>query len=138
MRILRWLPSLVLMAVIFWLSSIPGEKVGQVAEPVVARIETSVPATLKLELDWLKIGHVIGYAGLGVALQFAYRPTRERRTSFLLAILTCAAYALTDEFHQGFVPGRHASLSDVALDLAAAVSCLLFFELMGKRKRAID
>ena len=38
-----------------------------------------------------------------------------------LALLLCVVYALTDEGHQTFVPGRTASLYDVALDSTGAL-----------------
>ncbi|MGD0670864.1 MAG: VanZ family protein [Candidatus Binatus sp.] len=38
-----------------------------------------------------------------------------------LALLLCVVYALTDEGHQAFVPGRTASLYDVALDSTGAL-----------------
>jgi VanZ family protein len=38
-----------------------------------------------------------------------------------LALMLCVVYALTDEGHQAFVPGRTASLYDVALDSSGAL-----------------
>ncbi len=38
-----------------------------------------------------------------------------------LALMLCVVYALTDEGHQAFVPGRTASLYDVALDSTGAL-----------------
>ncbi len=42
-----------------------------------------------------------------------------------LCILAAAAYSLTDEFHQLFVPGRHASLLDCGLDIFGASLAML-------------
>jgi len=38
-----------------------------------------------------------------------------------MALMLCVAYALSDEGHQIFVPGRTASLFDVALDSSGAL-----------------
>ena len=38
-----------------------------------------------------------------------------------LAVFICAAYALSDEFHQSFVPGRKPDGLDIVVDLAGAV-----------------
>lgn len=46
-----------------------------------------------------------------------------RRAAFCIAI--AAAYSLTDEFHQLFVPGRHASLGDCGLDTIGATLAML-------------
>jgi VanZ family protein len=72
-----------------------------------------------------KGGHMVGYGLLslvywrGLGLRSGRQPV-----AWLLAI----AYALTDEFHQTFVPGRHAALIDVALfdNLGAALSLLAY------------
>jgi VanZ family protein len=34
-------------------------------------------------------------------------------------------YAITDEFHQGFVKGRSASPLDVLIDVSGSLACLL-------------
>jgi VanZ family protein len=39
--------------------------------------------------------------------------------------LAAAAYSLTDEFHQLFVPGRHASIADCAIDSTGAALAVL-------------
>lgn len=46
---------------------------------------------------------------------------REARLAFLVAV----AYAVTDEFHQSFVPSRTGQLTDVAMDTAGAAAALL-------------
>jgi len=48
---------------------------------------------------------------------------RPRRAVF--CIVVAAAYSLTDEFHQLFVPGRHASLLDCGLDTMGAALAML-------------
>lgn len=80
--------------------------------------------------DWAdrlvkKGGHVIGYAFLSLAYWRAFDFRREKRwLAWFLAVL----YALTDEFHQSFVPGRSPSVWDVFLfdNLGALVSIGLF------------
>jgi VanZ family protein len=59
-----------------------------------------------------KGGHVLGYALLAVFYWRGLRWERERAwQAWLLAVL----YAITDEFHQKFVAGRHPSALDVFL-----------------------
>jgi hypothetical protein len=38
--------------------------------------------------------------------------------------LSSSLYALTDEFHQTFTPGRNGTLVDVAIDMSGALTCL--------------
>jgi VanZ family protein len=59
-----------------------------------------------------KGGHMLGYAGLALAYWRAlgWEPRR-----MLHALILALLYAGTDEFHQSFVVGRHASAADVVL-----------------------
>jgi VanZ family protein len=74
-------------------------------------------------LDFLakKGGHVIGYALLGLAYLNALAPTGSfaPRTAWI-AVLLATLYAVSDEIHQVYVPGRGASARDVMIDAAGA------------------
>ena len=80
-----------------------------------------------------KVIHVVEYAILAALLARALHvggPTgpERTRTIFLLASLASALYGVSDELHQSFVPGRHASLGDAVADavgslLGAGVTC---------------
>ncbi len=105
-RPLAWLaPALGYAALIFWLSHQPNP----------------LPA-LSGRL-WDKALHGVEYAGLSALLALGLGrldPLRPVRAA-LLAILLAAAYGLTDELHQGFVPRRDCSALDWAFDLMGAV-----------------
>ena len=76
-----------------------------------------------------KLAHLTEYAIL--ALLLFYGPLgggsrgfwQPRRAAICIAV--AAAYSLTDEFHQSFVPGRHASLGDCGLDTIGAMLAML-------------
>ena len=71
-----------------------------------------------------KGGHMLGYAVLGLSYWRAFQfRDRKQWLAWLLTIL----YAATDELHQSFVPGRHASLWDVLIfdNLGAGVALWL-------------
>ncbi len=102
-----WLPVLVWAAVIFAFSSIPSLSTGLGTWDTILR----------------KSAHVIEYAVLGGLL---YRALG-RET---LALAAGIAYAATDELHQHFVRGRHASPVDVAIDaVGVAVGMLVWLRL---------
>ena len=74
-----------------------------------------------------KAGHMTEFAILGALLLRALG--RE-----LPAFAAGVAYAVTDEVHQHFVEGRHASALDVALDgVGVAIGILLFRRLLQTR-----
>jgi hypothetical protein len=106
----RWGPAIVIMAAIFAFSSIPGEE---------------VPHFGGFDLSLKKGGHMLGYAFLGASYWAGLGFRRPRAA--LLAWLLCVGYALTDELHQSFTPGRAARLSDVGIDaLGGAVGLWTF------------
>jgi VanZ family protein len=88
-----WLPVVAWAAVIFAFSSVPHLGTGLGAWDTVLR----------------KGAHITEYAVLGALL---YRALGREP----LALAAGIAYAATDELHQHFVRGRHASPVDVAID----------------------
>ena len=89
-----------------------------------------------------KSSHLTEYAVLAVFLYTSLKPVGDpswSRKAALWALLASGSYSLTDEFHQLFVPGRHASLFDCLIDTAGA--CLGLFVLSNaivvlRRKQA--
>jgi VanZ family protein len=69
-----------------------------------------------------KGAHMVGYAGLAVA---AYIATGRYWLAWVIAVL----YAMTDEYHQLFVPGRNGTAVDVVIDgVGAAIGlCVLWW-----------
>jgi len=54
----------------------------------------------------------------------------------VMAVLLVVGYALTDEFHQSFTPGRRASFLDIGFDtLGALVAVLLVGYLLARRQQ---
>src|SRR3954452_23336466 len=95
-----WAPPLVLMAVIFFFSAQPNLNSG---------------------LGWIdhvgrKVVHASEYALLCFlwwrALRTRIDPLKALGPAWVIAL----AYACTDEYHQRFVSGRHASWVDVSID----------------------
>ena len=109
----RWVPALVVMALIFVASSQTGADLPDFGT-----------------WDWTakKSGHVLFYALL--ALAYLRGLAYGRRPSLGLAatvVLMAALYGATDEFHQFYVAGRGASPVDVGIDTLGAVAGLALF-----------
>jgi VanZ family protein len=88
-----WLPVFAWALLIFALSSVPSLATGLGLWDTILR----------------KIAHGVEFAILGALL---VRALERRVPAFLVGVL----YAVSDEIHQSFVPGRHASPLDVAID----------------------
>jgi VanZ family protein len=72
-----------------------------------------------------KTGHFIGYGILGALTLRALARERIAGVTLraaLLAVLLSAAYGVSDECHQYFVPGRSPDVYDVAADTAGAAA----------------
>jgi hypothetical protein len=100
----NWIPAIVLMIVIFLLSSIPGKI-----------IRTSIVGNEPSEIS----GHFILFVFLCISY---YKATK----NILLSILMTIVYAVFDELHQVFTPGRSSSLFDVYVDTVGALISGLF------------
>lgn len=69
-----------------------------------------------------KAAHFTIYALLGICLYLATMTIKIKKTArFPAAMIICAVYALTDEIHQYFVPGRDMRLTDVLIDLTGSL-----------------
>ena len=73
------------------------------------------------------LGHFIGYLLLGILLYRAFNnglagwSLRAGGYSFLTGLI----YAISDELHQLYVPGRECSVSDIVIDGGALVFALV-------------
>jgi len=76
---------------------------------------------------------MIGYALLALSFWYAFDWKSDKRwLAWLLAVL----YAMTDEFHQSYVPGRHPSVWDVVIfDNLGALIAVWFVGWFIKQKR---
>lgn len=104
----KWLPALVMMALIFAFSNTPS---------------SDLPNFNAADFIIKKSAHMLGYALLALAYLRAFNGDISKwKLIWLLAIL----YAATDEFHQSFVPGRGPSVIDVGIDAIGAFLGLLW------------
>lgn len=120
------------MALIFLFSSQTGGDSAGLSTRVVDLLAPVLPA---LEPDTLgtlvrKAAHVSEYAVLGGLLTWAWPPTLgwPRLAPLLIGI----GYAITDEVHQLFVPGRAGQVSDVVID---AVGVLIGVAVVAAARR---
>ncbi|HET9911649.1 MAG TPA: VanZ family protein [Anaerolineales bacterium] len=135
---LRWLPALFFAVLIFIFSATPGATVTKSLDNLTTTMQTVSPADSKKpilspKIEWLKIGHGIGYFWLGVSVFYALG-SRIRNSPAAAAL--CCFYSLTDELHQSFVPGRSASGPDLLLDSLAALAGILILLGITRRRRS--
>lgn len=146
-KLLAWGLVLIWMVLIFLLSAQPAnqsdEMSKRVAEVVRERVEQVNPNTnLNLgRLNYLvrKNAHFFAYFILGILVIHAVSHGRPLGAGKIgLTLLICVLYAISDEFHQLFVPGRAGQVKDVLIDSAGSLTGvgLYYFLgfLMGKKR----
>jgi VanZ family protein len=91
------------MAVIFWFSHQPSNSIADFGA---------------WDLLIKKLAHLLAYAVLAL---LAYVATGRYSVAWGIAVL----YAMSDEFHQTFIPGRNGTAVDVLIDSLGATLALL-------------
>ena len=80
-----------------------------------------------------KLGHMAIFGVLALLLWRALAGTTTLRRPWAWALALTVLYAITDELHQAFVPGRNASLGDVGIDAAGALIAVAIVGFVGAR-----
>ncbi|MBN8554261.1 MAG: VanZ family protein [Deltaproteobacteria bacterium] len=112
-KILRyWIPFGAILIGIFLFSSTPDYELKKIEFPFAHLI-----------------GHIVAYFLMGFLLCRALTwkfPLDAKHRAFIKPILISAAcvliYAISDEWHQSYVPGRNSTVSDVLLDLFSGIA----------------
>ena len=109
----RWRPAICIMLLIYIASAIPASHLPEYG-------------------NWDKIvkksGHMLGYALLSAAYLHALsKGNRITRSNFIIGACLTFLYSVTDEWHQGFTPGRSPSVLDVGFDTTGGVVGLALY-----------
>jgi VanZ family protein len=116
----EWIPVVVWGALIFTLSTeaFSAANTARIIDPALRWIFPGIAAA-SVEVCHMLIRKAAHFTEYGVLFWLLVRGPMAQRP--YMALLLCVVYALTDEGHQAFVPGRTASLYDVALDSSGAL-----------------
>ena len=86
-----------------------------------------------------KIAHFTVYITLGLLVINGFRRSGLKEAKYYsFAIVICILYAISDEFHQSFVPGRGLSVFDVLIDSSGAIMGVLIYILMRQIKNVCN
>ena len=122
-RFLRWIylggPVFAYAALIFFLSSL-----------------SSFPEEVPSFFGFDKIAHFAEYFIYGALLYRWFSNVDAfsgKNRALILTILVGVIYALADEWHQSFVPGRDASWGDVLFDFIGVLAASFSFPFLSRR-----
>lgn len=110
-RLIRFIPALVWMAVIFALSSRTGDEVGSVL-PLFQKLFPNMT-----DFNW---GHFVSYFILAATFDYGFGSRSDKLVMKIAIVLLCGLYGVTDEYHQLFVDGRMMDMMDVRNDMIGA------------------
>lgn len=132
------------MAVIFFFSAQDADSSTQLSDSVVSITAGEENVGIRFFTVIVRKGaHFLEYAALGAALCFGFLGVfyEKRFRVFVFSALSGTAYAVTDEIHQYFVPGRACMAADVLLDGLGVISgvlalllCIKIFRGLGKKQ----
>jgi VanZ family protein len=140
-RLLRWWPVLAWAAIIWTFSTswFTSENTGRIIEPVFRWfLPHALPETIEtLHAIVRKCGHLTEYFifSLLVVRSLQSGGKGQTLTLALVTIAIVAAYASTDEYHQSFVPGRTAAVTDVLIDTTGGAIAQVLVALWPSRTR---
>ena len=146
--------TLAVMAVIFAFSAQPGPGSYALSEQITHQVQSGGAQTLlptffseDLHANLRKWAHIVVFCALGICMAVTVHffwgkgranPPALRRQAVLAAVF-CTGYAVTDELHQLFVPGRTGLLADVGVDAIGFLPCIvivyLFLTLRNRRRK---
>ena len=124
-KILPWALVILWMVVIFIFSHQPAIESNELSSGITIMIADIVEKVAPDNvLDQVNLNHIIRkcahfgvYMILGILVANALiKSNRPRHRVILLALLICILYAISDEAHQLFIPGRSGQVTDVLID----------------------
>jgi VanZ family protein len=137
-----WLPVVIWCAVIVGFSSDAGSsrRTSRIIGPVLRWLVPGISeeTVYRVQYGIRKAAHVTEYALLALLIWRARRrpvrgDARPWRWPEAWVALACAAlFAVSDEIHQAFVPGREGRATDVLIDSIGALTGLLALRAYGK------
>lgn len=132
--------GIIWMIIVFYFSSQVGESSSNTSGSIVNIILNIFPS-LSGQADTLhtvirKLAHFTIYLIGGVIYINLFKAYNIKNTkSFLYSLLVCTIYAITDEIHQYFVPGRACMVTDVMIDVLGAVfGCIVYLAILTFNK----
>lgn len=142
-KVISWLLVILWMTLIFYLSHQPATESNSLSTGITERVLAIIErVTSDIDFDVSNFNHIIrknahffAYLILGVLVSNALKSDKINGPKrFLIALVICVLYAISDEIHQLFIPGRAGQVKDVIIDSSGAVVGISGYIVFGKLK----
>ncbi len=117
---ISWISVAACMVAIFCLSAQTASDSAELSGSFIRAIFQLIGIELKQE-GIRTVAHMLEFMGLSLLVFNATYATWEKKTTPLIAFAGTVLYAITDEIHQIFVPGRAFQISDILVDSTGAL-----------------
>ena len=142
-RVIAYFFTLLVMSSIFYFSNQPAVKSSKTSSSITKKIINAVVKNKKIsqkkknelakkwEKTVRKIAHFSLYALLGIctyisaSLTFIKKGSHYIQKNALISLSFCILYAISDEIHQSFIPGRSCELTDILIDTSGSIAGIL-------------
>lgn len=115
---------------------------GRLIVPSFAQMDTQMQVSFADKIDHpiRKMAHATEYAILGFLLTGSYADGSRKRKNVLLPAVIGSLYAVSDELHQMFVPGRSCEIRDMLIDSSGVIvgtllGFLIFIHWKNRKER---
>ncbi|MBR5202066.1 MAG: VanZ family protein [Clostridia bacterium] len=118
--LISWVLVLICMTIIFSLSAQNGEESSELSGSFVMDLLNSLG--INIDEGMLRtIAHCLEFMGLSLLMFNAVYSTWQHKLTHIIAFAGTVLYAITDEFHQLFVPDRAFQFVDILVDSTGAL-----------------
>lgn len=136
---IAWLVILFWVILIFSLSAQPVRKSDKLSKKVTVNIIKMIEKVApQVEMDLQRTNHLLRkkahfflYLVLGMLVLNIIRKSGVKGCKgIFISLLICIVYAISDEIHQLFVPGRGAQVMDVFIDSGGAFAGIILYQII--------
>lgn len=142
-KVIKIILIIIWMIVVFWFSNQGGTKssgtstrVTELIVDIVEKVnnkEYNLQEIHQTEMIIRKLAHYTIYmVGGFLIMNYAYSTSQTRKKQICCSLFFGMFYAMTDEFHQYFVPGRSARIFDVGIDTLGVITGILIYMTLMK------
>lgn len=118
--LISWILVLICMGIIFSLSAQIAEESQDLSDSFIRNLFEFLG--IELKSDFVRtIAHMLEFMGLALLIFNAIYSTWNLKLTPIIAFVGTSLYAITDEIHQIFVPGRAFQISDILVDSIGAL-----------------
>lgn len=122
-KILKVLALICWMGLIFYFSNQNGTASSELSDGLLTLVFKNLNDNSVLFIVIRKCAHFFLYFVLAILCDINFKEYTNKH--FIYSLLFVLLFAISDEYHQSFIPGREAELTDVLIDSTASILALL-------------